>query len=81
MGNSIEAFFGDRLSAGHAFPERAIGDPSESRLYHPDFQQSGIAKALQNLVAFTLRGTFLDICIDWLIEFCLDPRQARIEVT
>jgi hypothetical protein len=72
MGNSIEAFFGDRLSAGHAFPERAIRNPSKRSLYHPDFQQSGITKALQNLVAFALSGAFLDICIDWLIEFCLN---------
>jgi hypothetical protein len=81
MGNGIQAFFGDRLSAGHAFPERAISDPSESRLYHPDLQQSGIAKALQNLVAFTLRGSFLDICIGWLIQLRLDPRQAHDKVT
>jgi len=81
MGNGIQAFLGDWLSAGHALPERAIRNPPESRLYHPDFQQSGIAKALQNLVAFTLRGAFLDICIDWLIKFSLDPGQARVEVT
>ncbi len=81
MGNGSQAFSGDRLSAGHAFPERAISDPSESRLYHPDLQQSGIAKTLQNLVAFTLRGAFLDICIDWLIKFSLDPGQARVKVT
>jgi hypothetical protein len=81
MGNCIHTFFGDRLSAGHAVPERAISDPSESRLYHPDLQQSGIAKTLQNLVAFTLRSTFLDICIGWLIELRLDPQQARVKVT
>ncbi len=81
MGNGIQTFFGDRLSAGHAIPEGAISDPSKRRLYHPDFQQSGIAEALQNLVAFTLRGAFLGIRIDCLIEFRLDPRQARFEVT
>jgi hypothetical protein len=72
MENCIHTFFGDRLSAGHAFSESAIRNPAESRLYHPNFQQSGISKALQNLVAFTLRGTFLGICIGRLIEFCLD---------
>ena len=81
MGNGIQALFGDRFSAGHALPEGSARYPSESRLYHPDLQQPGISKALQHLVAFTLRGAFLDICIDWLIEFCLDPRQARVEVT
>ena len=81
MGNGIQAFFGNRLSAGHAFSERAIRNPPESGLYHPDFQQSGISKALQNLVAFTLGGAFLEICIGWLIEFRLDPRQARVKVT
>jgi len=81
MGNGIQACLGDWLSAGHTLPERAISDPREGRLYHSDLQQPGISEALQNLVAFTLGGTFLDICIDWLIEFCLDPRQAHVEVT
>ncbi len=67
MGNGIQAFLGDRLSAGRAFPESAIRDPSESGLYHPDLQQPGISETLQHLVAFTLRGAFLDICIRWLI--------------
>jgi len=79
MGNGIQAFFGNRLSAGHTFSERAVCNPPECGLYHPDFQQSGISKALQNLVAFTLRCTFLEICIGWLIEFRLDPGQARVE--
>ena len=81
MGNGIQAVFGNRLSAGHAFSERAIGNPPESGLYHPDFQQSGISKALQNLVALSLRGAFLEIRIGWLTEFRLDPGQARVEIT
>ncbi len=81
MGNGIQAFFGNRLSASHAIPESAISDPSKRRLYHPNFQQSGISEALQNLGAFTLRGAFLDICIRWLIQLGLKPREARVEVT
>jgi len=74
MGNRIEAAFGDRLAAGDALPERAIRNPFESGLYHPDLRQSRISKALQNLVAFPFRSTFLEICIGRLLEFYLDPR-------
>jgi hypothetical protein len=81
MGNGIHTFFGDWLSAGHAFSESAIRNPAESRLYHPDFQQPGISETLQHLVAFTLSGAFLNICINWLIELRLDPRQTCVEVT
>jgi hypothetical protein len=56
MGNCIHTFFGDWLSAGHAFSESAIRDPAESRLYHPNFRQPGVSKALQNLVAFKIRS-------------------------
>ena len=81
MGNGIEALLGDWLSAGHTIAERAISDPPESRLYHPNFLQPGISETLQHLVAFTLSGAFLNICIDWLIELRLDPRQTCVEVT
>ncbi len=81
MGNGIQAFLGDQLSAGHALPERAILNPPESGLYHPDFQQSGISETLQNLIAFALSGAFLEICIGWLFQLRLDSRQARVEVT
>jgi hypothetical protein len=79
MGNCVQAFFGDRFSTGHAFSECAILNSAKRCLYHPNFQQSGIPQALQHLVAFTLRGAFLDICIGRLIELCLDPCQARVE--
>ncbi len=59
MGNGIQPFFGDRLSAGDAFPESAIGNSLKRSLNRPDFHQPGISKTLQNLVTFILDDTLV----------------------
>ncbi len=80
MGNGIQTFFGDRLSAGGAFPESAIGNSLKRSLNRPDFHQPGISKTLQNLITFTLSSTFLEIGITRLTQFRRYLFQPLIEL-
>jgi hypothetical protein len=80
MRNRVQPFVGDRLATGHAVSKGAILDAPKGRLDHPDLGQSCVSQAFQDLVAFTFRRTFLEIRVGRLVEFRLNPRQARVEL-